>query len=159
MKPMKLAILTNMVAPYRVPFFRELAKQPEIRKLTILTCVEKEVDREWQVNNDTNYQVKKLFGLTLNLIKEAMLSALFISRLEFYFICFFNAQQNWLLVMHLGQAIWLHFFVGCYLSLMWYGMKSPPAQKYRKALVPNCGAICIVVHKNILPLASLLEIF
>lgn len=69
MKPMKLAILTNMVAPYRVPFFRELAKQPEIRKLTILTCVEKEVDREWQVNNDTNYQVKKLFGLTLNLNK------------------------------------------------------------------------------------------
>lgn len=63
----KLSILTNMVAPYRVPFFRALATDPQVHTLRVLTCVEREVDRQWQVSDEPGYTVTVLSGLTLNL--------------------------------------------------------------------------------------------
>ncbi len=65
-----IAILTNMVTPYRVPFFREMAKHNKVRKLDVLVCVEREVDRQWQVENDAAYNIVKLAGITLNLRKR-----------------------------------------------------------------------------------------
>lgn len=64
---LKLSILTNMVAPYRVPFFRALATDERMARLRVLTCVDREADRQWQVKNDATYQVQTLAGLTLNL--------------------------------------------------------------------------------------------
>ena len=55
-----------MVAPYRVPFFKELAADPRIRLLRVLTCVEREMDRQWQVEIASDYVVKVLPGITLN---------------------------------------------------------------------------------------------
>ena len=56
-----------MVAPYRVPFFKELAADSRIQSLRVLTCVEREVDRQWQVERDSTYIVTVLPGFTLNL--------------------------------------------------------------------------------------------
>lgn len=67
MSALKLSILTNMVAPYRVPFFRALAADERVVCLRILTCVEREADRQWQVDNDSSYHVQPLAGVTLNL--------------------------------------------------------------------------------------------
>jgi glycosyltransferase involved in cell wall biosynthesis len=64
---MRLSILTNMVAPYRLPFFKALAADPSIHSLRVLTCVEREVDRQWQVEVESSYTVKVLAGITLNL--------------------------------------------------------------------------------------------
>ncbi len=66
-RPMRVSLLTNMVAPYRVPFFKALAQDTQIRELRVLTCVEREPDRHWQVTNDESYQVKQLAGLSLTL--------------------------------------------------------------------------------------------
>lgn len=70
MEKLKVSILTNMVAPYRVPFFRALAAEHFICRLRILTCVEREDDRQWQVKNDQSYQVGQLAGVTLTFKKE-----------------------------------------------------------------------------------------
>ena len=59
-----------MVAPYRVPFFKELAADPRVILLRVLTCVEREIDRQWQVETSADYIVKVLPGITLNLKKN-----------------------------------------------------------------------------------------
>jgi hypothetical protein len=64
---MHLSLLTNMVAPYRTPLFKALAVDSRIHSLRVLTCVEREVDRQWQVESDSRYIVKVLAGFTLNL--------------------------------------------------------------------------------------------
>jgi glycosyltransferase involved in cell wall biosynthesis len=64
---LKISLLTNMVTPYRVPFFKAMASAENISNFRVLTCVDKECDREWSVNNDQAYQVKRLSGITLNL--------------------------------------------------------------------------------------------
>jgi glycosyltransferase involved in cell wall biosynthesis len=68
---MRLSILTNMVAPYRVPLFKAMAADPRIRSLRVLTCVECEVDRQWQVESDSSYTVSVLPGFTLNLKRSS----------------------------------------------------------------------------------------
>lgn len=67
MGKIKLSILTNMVAPYRVPFFKALVADPQIKSLRVLTCIEREVDRQWQVDSESSYTVKVLAGITINL--------------------------------------------------------------------------------------------
>ncbi|TDM56050.1 glycosyltransferase [Aliivibrio fischeri] len=67
MSNLKISLLTNMVTPYRVPFFKEMATDKNIARFRVLTCVDKECDREWLVNKEQDYQVKRLFGITLNL--------------------------------------------------------------------------------------------
>ncbi|NOH45053.1 glycosyltransferase family 4 protein [Vibrio cyclitrophicus] len=67
MSNLKISLLTNMVTPYRVPFFKEMASDENISRFRVLTCVDKECDREWLVNNKQDYQVKRLSGVTLNL--------------------------------------------------------------------------------------------
>lgn len=59
-----------MVAPYRVPMFENLAARDCITELRILTCVDRELDREWQVPTGSGYAVKKLWGLTKDFKKS-----------------------------------------------------------------------------------------
>lgn len=102
---MKLAILTNMVPPYRVPFFKELAMRDEVYKLTILTCVDKEVDREWDVRNDQNYEVKKLFGITLNLAREPDAKRILHFKFGILFYLIFNRPT----MLVIGDASWTSY--------------------------------------------------
>lgn len=67
MSSLKISLLTNMVTPYRVPFFKAMASDENISRFRVLTCVDKECDREWSVINKQDYQVKRLSGITLNL--------------------------------------------------------------------------------------------
>ncbi len=113
----KLSILTNMVAPYRVPFFKALAADPTLHSLRVLTCVEREVDRQWQVENETGYTVKVLPGFTLNLKRgtDAMR------------ILHFRIGIFWELLRHrpdtlvIGDASWTSFLAA--LACRMYGVR------------------------------------
>jgi glycosyltransferase involved in cell wall biosynthesis len=50
-----------------VPFFKELAEEASVEKLRILTCVKREIDREWLVEDNSSYEINVLSGLTFNL--------------------------------------------------------------------------------------------
>ena len=62
---MNIAIITNMVAPYRVPLFRALAKHEGVEQLTVLVCADRESDRQWTVHHDASFAVRKLRGHTI----------------------------------------------------------------------------------------------
>ncbi|MCE8014833.1 glycosyltransferase [Halomonas sp. MCCC 1A17488] len=102
---MNISILTNMVAPYRVPFFDALARQEGVTRLRVLTCVEREIDREWKVENRAGYAVRQLSGFTLNLKKGADARRIVHLRLGIF----------WELIRHrpdrlvIGDASWTSF--------------------------------------------------
>ncbi|AWB66755.1 hypothetical protein C2869_10105 [Saccharobesus litoralis] len=112
-KAKKVAILTNMVAPYRVPFFKELAKWEQIKKLDILTCVEREVDRQWQVENDNSYRTICLSGVTLNLAKGK--DAKRILHFRFGIITYLLFKRPDLLII--GDASWTSFIAAFFCRL------------------------------------------
>lgn len=62
----KLSVLTNMVTPYRVPFFRGVAGDRRVASLRVLVCVDREIDRKWVVWEDASFLVIRLFGATFN---------------------------------------------------------------------------------------------
>jgi glycosyltransferase involved in cell wall biosynthesis len=62
---MNIAIVTNMLAPYRIPLFRALAARPEVSRLTVLVCVDKERDRDWTVTSEPGFEVVRCWGLSL----------------------------------------------------------------------------------------------
>lgn len=69
---LRISLLTNMLTPYRVPLFKALMADERVEWLRVLTCVGREVDRQWQVDAHTaNYTVKCLSGITLNLKRGA----------------------------------------------------------------------------------------
>ncbi|CBL44189.1 probable glycosyl transferase, group 1 [gamma proteobacterium HdN1] len=113
----KLSILTNMVAPYRVPFFKALAADPTVQSLRVLTCVEREVDRQWQVEKEAGYSVNVLPGFTLNLRRgtDAMR------------ILHFRIGIFWELLRHrpdtlvIGDASWTSFLAA--LACRVYGIR------------------------------------
>ena len=63
--PATIAIVTNMLAPYRIPLFRALAARPEVSRLTVLVCVDKERDRDWTVTSEPGFEVVRCWGLSL----------------------------------------------------------------------------------------------
>lgn len=101
----RLSILTNMVAPYRVPLFNALATDPAVHSLRVLTCVVREVDRQWQVEKEANYIVKVLQGITLNLRRGT----------DARRILHFRIGIVWELLLHrpdvlvIGDASWTSF--------------------------------------------------
>ncbi|MEQ3511926.1 glycosyltransferase [Pseudoalteromonas sp. BZB3] len=101
----KIALLTNMVAPYRVPFFEALANEHDIRQLDILTCIEREVDREWAVKNSKSYNVLQQKGITLNLNKGA--DGKRILHFKFSIILYLLFKRPDVLVI--GDASWTSF--------------------------------------------------
>jgi len=60
----KIAILTNIITPYRIPLFNGIAENVD---LDILICSKIEKNRKWSVDYDVNFKVKKLWGLSLSL--------------------------------------------------------------------------------------------
>ena len=108
----KVAILTNMVTPYRVPFFSEFAKK--VQRLDILTCVEREIDRQWQVENSKSYNVFQLAGLTLNLNKES--DAKRILHFRFGIVWYLLRNRPDLLII--GDASWTSFMAGLACKLL-----------------------------------------
>lgn len=107
-----MAILTNMVTPYRVPFFSELAKQ--VKCLDILTCVEREIDRQWDVENAQSYSVIQLAGLTLNLNKGT--DAKRILHFRFGIVWYLLRNRPDLLII--GDASWTSFIAGLACKLL-----------------------------------------
>lgn len=153
---MKLSLLTNQIAPYRIPFLRELAKLQQVKALRVLTCVSREIDREWQVERKSfNFREVPLSGYTLNLQKDS----------DSRRILHFRFGIVWELLRHrpdrliIGDASWTTFIaVACALLLqipytIWNEITTsskvsagPVAQLrrlcYRHAhtLVASCGA-------------------
>ncbi|WP_339067887.1 glycosyltransferase [Teredinibacter turnerae] len=69
MAKLDVALVTNMTTPYRAPFYEALATNPHVNSLCVYTCVARECDRQWDVKKAKGYQIKKLWGVTLNLAK------------------------------------------------------------------------------------------
>ena len=111
-KNKKVAILTNMVAPYRVPFFRELAKK--VQRLDVLTCVDREVDRQWQVENDQSYNINKLSGVTLNLAKGKDAKRILHFRFGIISYLLFNRPDT----LVIGDASWTSFIAAFFCKLL-----------------------------------------
>ncbi len=105
MSSLKLSLLTNQVAPYRVPFFKALAESDEVSRLRVLVCVDREVDRQWEIKNDPSYKVVKLFGLTLNLNKAKHAKRIIHIRLGIFWELL-RYRPDYLIV---GDASWTSF--------------------------------------------------
>ena len=60
----KIAILTNILAPYRLPLFNAIAKD---NKVDVLICKENEKNREWIIDENNLFNLIKLKGIELNL--------------------------------------------------------------------------------------------
>lgn len=108
----KVAILTNMVTPYRVPFFSELAKK--VKHLDILICVDREVDRQWSVENSKDYRVIRLAGITVNLNKDN--DAKRILHFRFGVIWYLLRSRPDTLII--GDASWTSFIAGLFCKLL-----------------------------------------
>ena len=100
--PYKLAILTNMVAPYRVSFFNALSQSQAVDELMILTCVDREIDRKWKVESSDRFKIKRLSGITLNLKNGADAKRI----LHFKFGIFLYLMLNRPSKLIIGDASW-----------------------------------------------------
>ncbi|MGT8840175.1 glycosyltransferase family 4 protein [Vibrio cholerae] len=108
----RIAILTNMVTPYRVPFFNELAKR--VSSLDVLTCVDREVDRSWDVKNAKSYNVKKLAGITVNLNKGSDAKRILHFRFGIIWYLLFNKPD----LIIIGDASWTSFIAGLFCRIL-----------------------------------------
>ncbi|EKN66451.1 glycosyl transferase, group 1 [Neobacillus bataviensis LMG 21833] len=60
----KIAVLTNIIPPYRLPLFNGVGEKV---KLDILICTKNEKNRSWDIPRTSNFKVKKLFGISVTL--------------------------------------------------------------------------------------------
>ena len=60
----KIAILTNIIPPYRLPLFNGIAKT---HKLDVLICKENEENRNWKIESNNLFNIVKLRGIDLTL--------------------------------------------------------------------------------------------
>jgi glycosyltransferase involved in cell wall biosynthesis len=61
--PIRVAFLTNEIPPYRVPLYQELASTPGW-DFRVFTCIEREVDRLWNVPQSFPFSTKRSFSLS-----------------------------------------------------------------------------------------------
>jgi hypothetical protein len=69
MKKYKVALIHNLISPYRVTLFEELAKNPTIDLFIYFTAIS-EKNRRCDVRQNYSFNYKILRGITLNLGKE-----------------------------------------------------------------------------------------
>lgn len=103
--PYKLAILTNMVAPYRVSFFNALSQSEAVDELTILTCVDREIDRKWKVESSNSFKIKRLSGITLNLKNGADAKRILHFKFGIFLYLMFNKPSK----LIIGDASWTSY--------------------------------------------------
>lgn len=60
----KVALITNIPAPYRIPLFQSLADHPKIQ-LTVYYCATSERNREWSTRLNSGYNYHFLHGWTI----------------------------------------------------------------------------------------------
>jgi glycosyltransferase involved in cell wall biosynthesis len=60
----RIAILTNIVPPYRLPLFNGISEKV---CLDVLVCTDNEKNRKWSTNTKQRFKVKKLHGVSLTL--------------------------------------------------------------------------------------------
>ncbi|RXG33523.1 glycosyltransferase family 4 protein [Methanohalophilus sp. WG1-DM] len=70
MKITKVALIHNIISPYRIPLFAEIATDPSIDLFVYFTS-KSEKNREWDVNIDESFNYKVLSGTAPNISKEA----------------------------------------------------------------------------------------
>ena len=58
-RELRLGVLTNIIPPYRVGFFNEMAK---LARVDILICAENEMNRDWKTEKGVVFEVVKLWG-------------------------------------------------------------------------------------------------
>lgn len=68
-RKLKVALIHNIISPYRIPLFEELSKNPNI-DLTVFFTAESEKNREWIIKHNFLFDYKILPKITLNLGKE-----------------------------------------------------------------------------------------
>ena len=61
-RPLRVALLTNENAPYRVPLYTELGNT-EGWQFRVYTCIDREHDRLWEVARDVGFETRKSFSL------------------------------------------------------------------------------------------------
>jgi len=66
---MKLAIVTNIIAPYKVPFFSRLSKFPGI-ELTVYSGAKTHKHRRWVIKDEYDFKHKILKGIVVNLANK-----------------------------------------------------------------------------------------
>lgn len=55
-RPVRVALVTNIPAPYRIPVWQQISDADDI-ELCVFYCSGKEPDREWELKNDRTHQV------------------------------------------------------------------------------------------------------
>lgn len=113
-KPKKLALVTNMTTPYRAPFFKALAQHEKIAELTVYICVEREADREWDVNNDSSYIIRKMPGITLTLNKGVDAKRIMHFRVGILWLLLLNRPD----MVIIGDASWTSF-IAAFACRLW----------------------------------------
>jgi len=66
---MKLAIVTNIIAPYKVPFFSRLSKFPGI-ELTVYSGAKTHQHRKWVIKDKYDFKNKILKGIVVNIANK-----------------------------------------------------------------------------------------
>lgn len=102
---MRISILTNMITPYRLPFFKEITIDPRTKSLRVLVCVKREVDRQWEIEPDSSYTVKILAGFTLNLKRSQDAMRI----IHFRFGIFWELLRYRPDTLFIGDASWTSF--------------------------------------------------
>ncbi|MCG2737893.1 MAG: glycosyltransferase family 4 protein [Candidatus Methanoperedenaceae archaeon] len=64
MKKYKVALIHNIISPYRVPLFEGLAKHPSI-DLSVYFCAKTHKERKWDILDSITYNYEILSGITL----------------------------------------------------------------------------------------------
>ncbi len=65
-RQLKVAIVHNIISPYRTPFFSRLSRQPGI-DLTVLYCDRSHKERRWNVVEPSLFSYKTMRGITVEL--------------------------------------------------------------------------------------------
>lgn len=105
MAKLDVALVTNMATPYRAPFYEALAAHSHVNSLCVYTCVAREYDRQWDVRKAKGYQIKKLWGVTLNLARGVDASRI----LHFRFGIFWQLFRKRPSIVIIGDASWTSF--------------------------------------------------
>lgn len=105
MAKLDIALVTNMTTPYRAPFYEALAALEEVNSLRVYTCVAREYDRQWDVKQARGYDIKKLWGFTLNLAKGTGANRILHLRFGIFWQLLFNRPS----IVVIGDASWTSF--------------------------------------------------